>query len=424
MTLIEVALHVKTGLLAHRARYAGLCFGSCFLPDPTPRGTYLNLVIYRPPRPPLPIPPWLSSLHVAAMPKPTQLTPFGYALAGALGGCFSNAIIYPLDTVKTRIQAATAGTSDEDKLDILSVLDSILREEGFMGYYRGFLATMLNTFSMQYAYFFFYSFVRTSYIKRLALKRPSGTTAPPLSTAAELILGAAAGALAQIFTIPVAVIATRQQIGRSLEKPNGKAKIADPENGSTEAEKDVEYDDSFLGVAREIIAEEGVTGLWLGLKPGLVLTVNPAITYGMYERVKSILLLAKGETNNNAKLNPWMAFTVGALSKALATVVTYPYIMAKVRIQARSADTEEAEAEHVPPPKHKKPHHKTGHHVSALTVLARVWQRNGFRGWYQGMNAQLIKAVITQAFLFMSKDQFEHWALAIMVLFWRLRGRP
>lgn len=175
----------------------------------------------------------------------------------------------------------------------------------------------------EYAYFFFYSFVRTSYIKRLASKRPAGTAAPPLSTAAELILGASAGALAQIFTIPVAVIATRQQIGRSLEQPKGKAKAkaADPENGSTEAEKDVEYDDSFLGVAREIIAEEGVTGLWLGLKPGLVLTVNPAITYGMYERVKSILLLAKGETNNNAKLTPWMAFTVGALSKAIATVV-------------------------------------------------------------------------------------------------------
>ena len=64
-----------------------------------------------------------------------------------------------------------------------------------------------------------------------------------------------------------------------------------------------------------------MTGLWLGLKPGLVLTVNPAITYGMYERVKSVMLLAKGETNVNAKLSPWMAFTVGALSKALATVV-------------------------------------------------------------------------------------------------------
>ena len=55
-------------------------------------------------------------------------------------------------------------------------------------------------------------------MKRLAARRPAGAPAPPLSTAAELLLGAAAGALAQIFTIPVSVIATRQQIGRSLDK--------------------------------------------------------------------------------------------------------------------------------------------------------------------------------------------------------------
>ncbi|TBU33411.1 adenine nucleotide transporter [Dichomitus squalens] len=360
------------------------------------------------------------------MSKPTQLTPFGSALAGALGACFSNAVVYPLDIVKTRIQAST-GDSGE-KLSVLAVLESILREEGLFGYYRGFLATMLNTFSMQYAYFFFYSFIRTSYIKRLAVKRPAGVSAPPLSTAAELALGAVAGALAQVFTIPVAVIATRQQVGRAPDRPKAKgkgkapAKEGDLEANADEEEEEDEYDDSFLGVAREIVAEEGVTGLWLGLKPGLVLTVNPAITYGMFERVKSLLLLAKGETNMNAKLSPWMSFTVGAISKALATVVTYPYIMAKVRIQARSADIEEAEEEHLPLPKHNKPHHKGGHHVGALTVLARVWRRKGFVGWYQGMSAQLVKAVLTQALLFMSKDQFEHYALAIMMLFYRLQG--
>ena len=128
-----------------------------------------------------------------------------------------------------------------------------------------------------------------------------------MSTAAELLLGAAAGALAQIFTIPVSVIATRQQVGR-------------PER-SKELNTSGKGDDSFLGVAREIVEEEGVTGLWLGLKPGLVLTVNPAITYGVFERVKSLILLARGDYSST-KMGPWLSFLIGALSKTLATIVS------------------------------------------------------------------------------------------------------
>lgn len=156
--------------------------------------------------------------------------------------------------------------------------------------------------------------MRSSYIKRLTSKLPAGSKLPPLSTAAELLLGAVAGALAQIFTIPVSVIATRQQVGR-VEKP----KSSNTSDTSSDSGSDTPPDDSFLGVAREIIEEEGVTGLWLGIKPGLVLTVNPAITYGAFERVKSLVLLAKG----NAKLSPWLSFVIGALSKTLATIVRF-----------------------------------------------------------------------------------------------------
>lgn len=312
---------------------------------------------------------------------------------------------------------------------MLSALLKIYKEEGITGYYRGFGATMLNTFSMQYAYFFFYSMVRTSYAKRLASRQPAGSKAPQLSTAAELILGAIAGALAQIFTIPVSVIATRQQVGHSLDRKGKRpSSPADVEKGeaSGTAKDQEEYDDSFLGVAREIVEEEGVGGLWLGIRPGLVLTANPAITYGLYERVKGILVLAQEKASGkaNEKLSPWTAFLVGALSKTLATVVTYPYIMAKVRIQARSADIEEANEEHQPPPPAHKPHHAAHgvvHHPGALEILARVWRKEGFVGWYQGMSAQITKAVLSQALLFMSKEKFEHWALMIMVLFYQLR---
>jgi hypothetical protein len=216
-----------------------------------------------------------------------------------------------------------------------TVILRIFKHEGIFGLYRGFWATMLNTFSMrmyircrylltniyhdgffpEYAYFFFYSWVRSSYIKRLTSKLPPGSKLPVLSTAAELMLGAVAGALAQIFTIPVAVIATRQQVGRP-ENPNDSGASGD----------ETPMDDSFMGVAREIIAEEGVTGLWLGLKPGLVLTVNPAITYGVFERVKSLVLMAQG--NVSTKMSPWLSFIIGALSKTLATIVSVVFLQA------------------------------------------------------------------------------------------------
>lgn len=193
----------------------------------------------------------------------------------------------------------------------------------------------LNLFcSLEYAYFFFYSLVRGSYIRRTTARLPAGSKPPPLSTAAELALGAVAGALAQICTIPVAVIATRQQIGRSLDAPRSRRPPTDKDlekgkmsNGSAQPNgkaREEKYDDSFFAVAREIIAEEGVTGLWLGLGPALVLTVNPAITYGMYERVKGITLRAAGGSGAG-NMSPWMTFLVGATSKTLATIVRYDF---------------------------------------------------------------------------------------------------
>ena len=55
--------------------------------------------------------------------------------------------------------------------------------------------------------------------------------------------------------------------------------------GPTATRQQLSADDSsFLTVAKDILEEDGPSGLWRGLRPGLVLTVNPAITYGAFER--------------------------------------------------------------------------------------------------------------------------------------------
>ena len=64
-----------------------------------------------------------------------------------------NASLMLPDSIKTRIQAAEHDDEDSDgdneDLSILGLVAQISKEEGLWGFYRGFGATMLNTFSMR-----------------------------------------------------------------------------------------------------------------------------------------------------------------------------------------------------------------------------------------------------------------------------------
>jgi hypothetical protein len=154
----------------------------------------------------------------------------------------------------------------------LDAINKIFQDEGLTGLYNGINGALIGVASTNFAYFYWYSVVRAAYI---ASGRGSNTP----GTAVELSLGAVAGAIAQIFTIPVSVVTTRQQT-QSKEDKKG-----------------------LLETAREVIdGEDGWTGLWRGLKASLVLVVNPAITYGAYQRLKEVLFPGK----NN--LRPWEAF--------------------------------------------------------------------------------------------------------------------
>lgn len=296
-------------------------------------------------------------------------------------------------SVKAGLPVRKNDDDDDDSYNgTIDAIQRIIKREGITGLYTGLPASLIGVAATNFSYFFFYSLVRTNYIKRFGSK---------ISTIAELSLGAVAGALAQIFTIPVSVVATRQQTAKRSAKK------------------------SLFGTASEIISDDGITGLWRGLKPSLVLVINPSITYGMFSRIQRLLF-------GDEKLTPMRAFLVGALSKTLATVVTYPYIMAKVRLQAKY-DDEEPAAQHAGAPLEKGPApdvtkpisstnppyprpHKHHKYNGAVDVLRKVYKEEGIRGWYNGMQAQITKAVLSQALLFMYKEQFTQWTILLLSL--------
>lgn len=299
---------------------------------------------------------------MAGQSKPVQLSPWQSAVAGATGAVLANALVYPLDIVKTRLQVqvksqklADEKTSDENPhyTSTLDAINKILADEGIEGLYSGMGGSLIGVASTNFAYFYWYSVVRTIYMK-------SNLRQPP-NTAIELSLGAIAGAVAQVFTIPVAVVTTRQQTQLKSEKKG------------------------LIETGREVVnSEDGWTGLWRGLKASLVLVVNPAITYGAYQRLR--VALFPGKTN----LRPWEAFVLGAMSKALATIATQPLIVAKVGLQSR------------PPPSRKGKPFK-----SFVEVMRYIVEHEGPLGLFKGIGPQIMKGLLVQGLLMMTKERME-----------------
>ncbi|KAF4666979.1 ADP/ATP carrier protein [Perkinsus olseni] len=289
-------------------------------------------------------------LSVPAREPSPALIDFCAASSGAAGAAFSTLVMYPLDTVKTRLNVGVDENGEPYDKGSLDVLLRTVRSGGISALYRGLTAKLFHSVLQKFVYFYIYSAIIRVYESR---RRAEGK----LSVSDNLALGYLA-ALGSVFvTTPVEIVQTRQQVGKS--------------------------EGHFLRHLTQMALTE-LTDLYAGLGSNIILCVNPAIEYTTFDQLKRPFL--RGRSN----LTSMEAFWLGALAKAVATVCTFPYVRVKVLQQTKGKSAKPSES-------------------SPKKLLRDMWNEEGGRlaGLYKGMSPQLYKGVLTAALMLMAKEKID-----------------
>lgn len=287
-----------------------------------------------------------------------------HALAGAGGGAISLGLTYPLYTIVTKLQVRSNYGGPID------TFLHVLREEGWTSLYAGLTPALIGNAYAQGVYYYWYAFFRS-------LAEGKGATKRPVGTLLSLIIGALAGAITVVFTNPFWVVTTRLQTGRETTKKD---------DASSQAKSK-----SISQTIKEIYYDGGLQGFWSGLVPSLILVINPALQYMVFEKTKALW-----EKRSRA-LSSFDFFLLGAIAKTVATVFTYPYITVKTRLQAK------------------------GKYAGMLDVLTKIYTQEGLAAFFKGMESKIVQSVLTAAFLFMFQNKLTNSFLKLLVYIYTRR---
>ncbi|XP_010485964.1 PREDICTED: peroxisomal adenine nucleotide carrier 1-like [Camelina sativa] len=298
------------------------------------------------------------------------------ATSGAIGSLLSTTILYPLDTCKSKFQAEVRARGQQKYRYLSDVMWEAISKGQVFSLYQGLGTKNFQSFISQFIYFYSYS-----YFKRVHSER---TGSKSIGTKANLLIAAAAGACTSLLIQPLDTASSRMQTSEFGES-----------KGLWKTLTEGTWGDAFDG---------------LGIS--LLLTSNPAIQYTVFDQLKQHLLKQKnakaenGSTSSPVVLSAFMAFVLGAVSKSVATVLTYPAIRCKVMIQAAD-NSKESET--------KKPIRRTRKTISG--VVYDIWRKEGMLGFFKGLQAQILKTVLSSALLLMIKEKITAttWILILAI---------
>jgi solute carrier family 25 S-adenosylmethionine transporter 26 len=282
--------------------------------------------------------------------------------AGAFAGLGINCILYPFDTLKTRIQApwynATSGVNG-------------LKQPGFYrGLYRGLSTVVI--FSVPASGIFF-----TTYESGKAIL---STTSLPIP-----VIHGLSSAIAQIITstvvIPGEVIKQRSQVLGQKHTPKSNSTNTKPRG-----------EISTWTIAKDLI-KNNPSRLWRGYT-ALLLRDLPftALQFPILEQIKSVLLSRNVSYQGATKLNAevelleyvQIATISGAIAGSAAAWLTTPADVIKTRLILGEGDKSPKRQSHTNVFASGSTSHSQRNGGSIVEACYEIWRHDGVKGFFRG----------------------------------------
>ncbi len=243
----------------------------------------------------------------------------------------------------------------------MHALKTVYVNEGVTALWKGVGATVVGVMPARAIYFSSYT-----RCKHLLIEANDGHESPIVHLGAA----ATAGIATATATNPIWMVKTRMQLQSST--------------------KTVLYRNSF-DCALKIYKSEGVRGLYRGLTASFLGIGESTIQWVMYEKMKKELAIARLHkmklVDPTFELAPgahpntilsWLdIFSVAAVSKLVAAVVSYPHEVLRTRLREDSSK-----------------------YRGLAQTATRIWREEGAAAFYGGMTAHLLRVVPNSAILF------------------------
>ncbi|KOS19431.1 Calcium-binding mitochondrial carrier SAL1 [Escovopsis weberi] len=203
---------------------------------------------------------------------PTRINPVSKFTAGGVAGMIAQFCVYPLDTLKFRLQCETVKGGLTGSALVRQTAVKMYADGGLRACYRGVTMGLVGMFPYSAIDMGMFEILKKTYRTYYAKHTGCHEDDANPGNIATGIIGASSGAFGASVVYPLNVVRTRLQTQGTVMHPATYTGIWD--------------------VTQKTIRNEGVRGLYKGLTPNL-LKVAPAlsITWVVYENAKRFLLL-------------------------------------------------------------------------------------------------------------------------------------